>query len=85
MEVTQIKREKLYSLILATLKDSKGMTAREVSINLFAQGHIFTPTRQETAPRLCELEKQGRVEVCGSKVDESTRKHVSIYRLVENA
>ena len=83
MEVTPIKREKLYSLILATLNGSEGMTAREVSINLFAQGYIFTPTRQEVAPRCTELVEKGKLEVCGSKIDESTCKRVSIYKLAE--
>ena len=84
MEVTPIKREKLYNLIVSTLKHSEGMTAREIASELYKLGFIATPTRQETAPRLTELEYFGRVEVCGSKIDERTHKNVSIYRLIEN-
>jgi hypothetical protein len=82
MEVTPVKREKLYNLIIETIYPDKEMTAREIATDLYTQHLLVTPTRQEVAPRLCELMEQGRVEVCGSKVDEQTNKKVSIYRLV---
>ena len=80
MEVTPIDRQRLYGLITEVLSN-KELTAREIAEILFEQGYIMTATRQETAPRLTELEKMNRVEVVGSKVDVLTKKRVSIYRL----
>ena len=80
MEVTPIDRQKLYQKIIEVLSN-KELTAREIAEILFERGCIMTATRQETAPRLTELEKMNRVEVVGTKVDVLTKKRVSIYRL----
>lgn len=85
MEVTPIKRQKLYDLIIMTLGPNKEMTAREIATELHKQKYLATATRQEVAPRCTELVKQGHLVVCGSKVDEETRKHVSIYRWADYA
>lgn len=78
---TPIKREKLYNLITATLAPDREMTAREIATELYIEHCLATPTRQEVAPRLTELLRAERVEVCGTKYDEDTRKHVSVYRI----
>lgn len=62
----------------------KEMTAREIAKILWKMGMIPLPIRQATAPRLTELEYNRKVEVCGSKIDEESKKTVSIYRRVQN-
>ena len=77
-----IKREKLYNLITAALAPDKEMTAREIATELYHKWIVPYPTRGMVQPRCTELVKAGHLEVCGSKLDELTRKQVSIYRLV---
>ena len=84
MEVTPVKREKLYTWILQALSVFEELTAREIADYLYFKNVIPLATRQATAPRCTELVKMGRIEVCGSKVDEDSKKRVSIYRLVGN-
>ena len=80
MEVTPVKREKLYDLIISTLKPDREMTARELSTELWKLGFLVTPTRQEVAPRLTELEHKHIVEVCNTERDKKTKKCVSLYK-----
>lgn len=82
MEVTPVKREKLYNLILADLSNGN-FTAKEISTHLFKRGYLPDRTRQNTAPRLTELCKQGKVEVVGTTIDTASHKRVSIYGKVE--
>lgn len=84
MEITPVKREKLYTWIIEALRVYEELTAREVADFLYFKEVIPLATRQATAPRLTELVKMGRVEVCGSTVDPFSKKRVSIYRLVED-
>lgn len=81
MEVTSVKREKLYNLILSDLNHGN-YTAREISVHLYNKGLLPYPTRQDTAPRLTELCRLGKVEVIDSVIDEVTKKRVSVYRKV---
>ena len=84
MEVTPVKREKLYTWIIKALSVYGELTAREIADYLYSQNVIPIAIRQSTAPRCTELVQMGRIEVCGSKVDEDSKKRVSIYRLVGN-
>ena len=92
-EVKAVNRENMYKWILAVLQgdmecplgwDCTELTAREISIVLCKNGYIPLAIRQATAPRLTELVEFGKVEVVGSKVDEQSKKTVSIYKVVGN-
>lgn len=58
------------------------LTAREIAVVLWRNGYIPLAIRQATAPRLTELVGFGKVEVAGSKIDEESKKTVSIYKVV---
>lgn len=79
MQATKVNRDNMYKWILAALGESE-MTAREIAIVLHNRGLIPLPTRQSTAPRLTELTWKGKVKVVGTKIDEESKKAVSIYR-----
>lgn len=79
MEETPIQKEKFYSSILEIMSDGKQRTAREVGIELKERYLLGDGTRQSAAPRLTELQNKGLVISVGSKVDEITRKRVTVY------
>lgn len=84
MEITPVRRDILYTWIEKVLTVNEELTAREISVELYDKGVVAYPLRDSCQPRLTEMCKMGRVEVCGSKVDVFTRKRVSIYRLVKD-
>ena len=84
MEITPVNRQRFYTWIIETLSTCEELTAREVADYLYHKNLIPLAIRQATAPRLTELVKMGRVEVCGSKVDADSKKRVSVYRLVKD-
>lgn len=86
-----VNRNNMYKWILSVLKgdmdipfgwDCSELTAREIAVVLYRNGYIPLAIRQATAPRLTELLHKGKVEVVGSKIDETSQKTVSIYRVV---
>lgn len=81
--VTPVERERLYDEILAIYSNGQELTARECSVILYQNDLVPYPVRQAVHPRITELCKLGSLEECGSKVDEITRKVVTIYRKKE--
>jgi len=78
-------KEKLpnkYTMILDNLTEP--MTARELAHKLYRLKLIQECSRQETAPRLTELERLGKVKAIEKKKCEYTGKKVSIYTKIEN-
>lgn len=72
----KLDRQKRYNMILDKLKECiDGMTARELSEALGFK------ERNATAPRLTELEKQGRVKTDGTRYDAITNRNVAVYVL----
>lgn len=63
--------------ILAVL-DDREMTAREIAWKLGFH------ERNAAAPRLTELKKAGRVEPCGIRIDGTTGRSVTVWRIIEN-
>ena len=63
--------------ILAVL-DGREMTAREIAEKLGFH------ERNAAAPRLTELKKAGRVEPCGIRIDGTTGRSVTVWRIIEN-
>lgn len=78
----KLNKKRLYELILQTLRDvPNGLTAREVAIILYNQGHLISNERQATAPRMTELVDKGEIVVIGKREDVVTGKNVAIYSL----
>lgn len=78
--VTPVERDKFYNVILGIFENGRELTAREVSVIMYQNDLVPYPMRQASAPRITELCKMGKLEECGSKVDEITHKVVTIYR-----
>lgn len=66
--------------ILDILKQfPNGLTAKETAVLMYSEGKIPTSERNFTAPRLNELEHEGKVFVSGKKKCRYTNKTVSVY------
>ena len=82
METTPVRRELLYNWIEKVLTEHEELTAREIAVILHKEGVVPYPLRDSVQPRLSEMRKMCKVKVCGSKLDHTTRKKVSIYCLM---
>lgn len=71
-----------YRQILSILSD-KEMTAKEIAVEMFMRNYTATAERNNSAPRLTELCKDGRVDVVGKRVCKYTGKKVSVYQRKE--
>jgi len=60
------------------------ITAKELSVMMFNQGLISSNERNETAPRLTELEAMNIVEVVEKAICKYTGKRVALYQLTAN-
>lgn len=70
-------------LVYNTLKTkTNGATAKELSMQLFNNGKVFSNERNSVHPRLNELIKEGLVRVVGKKTCQWTDRKVSIYKVV---
>lgn len=78
-EVDKTERQKR---VLAILGDN-AMTAKEVAVQMYAEGLAYSPDRNNAAPRLTELRDMGKVEVIGKKRCTYSGKQVSVYRRTE--
>lgn len=74
----KVDRAPLYREILAALEKYGPLTARECSYRISGIAN-----RQYTAPRFTELMEKGKVEAYGSKIDEVSRRSVTVYRIRE--
>ncbi|MEG1492427.1 MAG: DNA gyrase [Oscillospiraceae bacterium] len=68
-------------LLLAALGEYGELTAEELALILFRKGLTPAPLRTFTAPRLTELKRAGRVEVCGKRQSETSGKLIAVWRL----
>lgn len=80
-----VDREKRYQQIVEILSDPtrRGLSAKEVAVEMKKRGFSTTDERNVSAPRLTELSKKGIVEPFGKIVCFYTGKKVSVYRLVK--
>lgn len=77
------KKEIRYDLILDRLDKPK--TAKELSVELFKYGLIPSDERNQTAPRLTELVKLGKVRTLqNKKICQYTGKWVALYEKIKN-
>jgi len=66
-------------VILDILGDSGGMTAQEISGELYRRGITPTVERNYSAPRLTELKKAGVVETVSKKLCPQTNRNVAVW------
>ena len=59
---------------------SKPMTAKEVAVEMYKRGFTKNDDRNNSAPRLNELESLGKVEVVGKKKCDYSGKTVAVYK-----
>lgn len=72
------------SLIKSYMRlNSRDYTARELSEEMYEDGFIKTPERNQVHPRLNELIKAGQVKIVGKKYDANMDRMVSIYHLIQ--
>lgn len=73
-------RQQQIATILEDYPD--GLTAREIAYHLAYRNYTRTMDRNNAAPRLNEMWRDGRVEVIGTRKCDETGKTVAVYRLV---
>lgn len=74
----EVDRAKRIAQVLEIL--THPMTAQEVAIEMYLNGYTRNTDRNNAAPRLTELAKEGRVEVIGKTKCKYSHKMVSVYR-----
>lgn len=79
-EANKVDRQKRYAQILTIL--TRPMTAKEVAVEMFKRGMTDSTDRNNAAPRLTEMSKDGRVEPVGKKKCSYTGKTVAVYARV---
>lgn len=80
----KVDTNKRRSQIIEVLKKyPKGLSAKEVAIELYKNGEIPTSERNFTAPRITELIALGKVEVAGLTWDELTQRNVRTFKIKE--
>ena len=77
VESTKQKRCRDILNILYEFED--GLTAREIAKLLFNRGLSATAERNQSAPRLTEMEEAGKVKVIGKRLDEISNRNVAVY------
>lgn len=83
-EDIQDKKEKRKKQILSILSvDFREMTAKEVAVEMFELGWTPSNERNFSAPRLTDLEGEGKVKVIGKKKCDYTGKTVAIYKITQ--
>ena len=55
------------------------MTAKEIAVEMYRRGMTLNADRNNAAPRLTEMSKDGRVEPVGKKKCSYTGKTVAVY------
>ena len=77
-----VDRQKRYKQILEIL-DGRQMTAKEIAFEMYHRRYTPNAERNFSAPRLTELQAQGKVEVIGKKKCQYTGKTVAVYQIRE--
>jgi predicted HTH transcriptional regulator len=69
--------------VLSILSENGKMTAQEIADELFRRGITPTNERNFAAPRITELYEKGVIEPVGKKINENTRRTVTVWAVVE--
>lgn len=77
----KLDRKTICNLIVNTLKEHRkdGLTAREIAVELYNKGLVWSCERQMVAPRVTELVDDGVLVVVRKKFDEITQRKVAVY------
>lgn len=78
-----INRQKRNQEILEILEEMGEATAKEIAVRMCEKGYTDSTERNWSAPRLSEMEWDGKVKVIGKKKCAYTGKTVSIYKVAE--
>lgn len=91
--ITKETRRESFDEVLATLGErqklileylnnlSEGITARELSTEMFNNGDIYSSERNSVHPRLNELAAKRLIEVTGKKICQFTNRKVALYKI----
>lgn len=79
-----INKQKRYTQILEILDEMGEATAKEVAVRMCEKGYVPSTERNWSAPRLTELEWDGKVKVTGKKKCAYSGKTVAVYARREN-
>lgn len=72
-----------YDQIIYILRNNpKGMTAKEIAVELYNLKLIPSTERNFVSPRLTELVKMKKVEVIGKKICEYSKKKVAVFQII---
>lgn len=81
----KVNKEKRYSEIKYILsKFPKGLTAKQIAVQMKKCGFTNNDDRNNAAPRLTELSQIGYVEPVGKTKCEYSGKMVSVYKLIRS-
>lgn len=72
---------KLRQLQVLKILGKRQMTAQEIASEMFLRGYTNNADRNNAAPRLTELCKEGKVEVVGKKKCWFTDRKVTVYEV----
>lgn len=79
----KVDKKKRYNQIISILKNSEGMTAKEIACEMHKLHYTPTNERNFASPRLTELLKLGIVDCIGKKTCEYTGVSVGVFKLCE--
>lgn len=72
-----------YDQIIYILRNNpKGMTAKEIAVELYNLKLIPSTERNFVSPRLTELVKMEKVQVIGKKICEYSKKKVAVFQVI---
>lgn len=72
-----------YDQIIYILRNNpKGMTAKEIAVELYHLKLIPSTERNFVSPRLTELVKMKKVQVIGKKICEYSKKKVAVFQII---
>ena len=77
------KQQIRYDQIIYILRENpKGMTAKEIAVELFNLKLIPSTERNFVSPRLTELVDKGKVEVIGKRVCQYSKRKVAVFKAI---
>ena len=76
-----VDKQKRYSQILEILEEMGEATAKEIAGRMCEKGYTPSSERNWSAPRLTEMEWDGKVKVIGKKTCAYTGRTVAVYKL----
>lgn len=79
----KVNKQKRYNQIIEILEELGEATAKEIAVRMCEKGYTNSTERNWSAPRLTELEWDGKVRVTGKKKCAYSGKTVAVYAIKE--